>query len=141
MNPAESKAKVLASFPQAIIQIDLDSGYWSVRSRHRQDALGDGLYLGRGETDEIAWRDAEYRISTHAPMHDALEIRVWRFRDAPEDLQALSTNGGDEDWLAFVPDHLADQWIGWLESGGSFGCCDVDEFPIRGGVVRIGSHG
>jgi hypothetical protein len=30
-------------------------------------------------------------------------IRVWPFADAPIELQAYSQNGGDEDWLAFVP--------------------------------------
>ena len=32
-----------------------------------------------------------------------LMIKVWRFEDAPKKYRALSTNGGDEDWIAFVP--------------------------------------
>jgi hypothetical protein len=30
-------------------------------------------------------------------------IRIWQFAAAPIELQAYSSNGGDEDWLAFVP--------------------------------------
>lgn len=74
-----------------------------------------------------------------APNH----IRVWRFHDAPEELQALSTNGGDEDWLALIPPKLAEDWIGWLDSGSSFGCCSVDSYThpeLPGFVVKIGSH-
>lgn len=66
-------------------------------------------------------------------------IQVWRFKDAPEEYRKLSTNGGDEDWVAFVPDTLKDDWIGWMESP-SFGCCCVDEYPIQGGIIRIGCH-
>ena len=33
-------------------------------------------------------------------------ITIYRFEDAPKELQNLSQNGGDEDWLAIVPKHL-----------------------------------
>jgi len=33
----------------------------------------------------------------------ALPISIWRFHEAPEELRALSTHGGDEDWLAELP--------------------------------------
>lgn len=66
-------------------------------------------------------------------------IKVWRFADAPEEYRNLSTNGGDEDWLAFVPEALAGEWIGWLESG-SFGCCAIDEHKVEGGIIKIGCH-
>lgn len=71
---------------------------------------------------------------------DEKTIKVWRFDDAPEEYRALSTNGGDEDWIAFVPASLAADWIGWLEEGQSFGCCCVDEHKVAGGVIRIGCH-
>lgn len=65
---------------------------------------------------------------------------VWRFHDAPESLRALSENGGDEDWLALVPPHLASDWIPWAEVGG-FGVCNVDRFAMPYGfVVYIGCH-
>ena len=67
-------------------------------------------------------------------------ILVWEFRSAPEEFRSLSTNGGDEDWLAVVPASFAGQYIGWLEDG-SFGACDVDKYMLPDGrVVYIGSH-
>lgn len=71
-------------------------------------------------------------------------IIIWEFHDAPEELRDLSRAGGDEDWLALVPMSLADKWIGWMEEGGSFGCCCVQTFEtVYHGLsyqVRIGSH-
>lgn len=67
-------------------------------------------------------------------------ILVWRFHEAPPQYQALSDHGGDEDWVAFIPDSLAGEWIGWLQEGTSFGCCRVSEHSVDGGVVRIGAH-
>ena len=67
-------------------------------------------------------------------------IKVWDWDEAPEELKALSPHGGDEDWVALVPKHLADRHIGWLESG-SFGCCDISRHELpNGDVVRIGAH-
>ncbi len=68
-------------------------------------------------------------------------IKVWEWDDAPEEFKALSPHGGDEDWVALVPPHLAQRCISWLESGSSFGCCDVSEHPLPdGSVVKIGAH-
>ena len=67
-------------------------------------------------------------------------IMVWRYRDAPQEFKDLSTNGGDEDWVAFVPDALTHAYIPWMEECSSFGCCDVSEYPVEGGIIRIGSH-
>lgn len=70
-------------------------------------------------------------------------IRVWKFEDAPAELQALSQNGGDEDWIAVIPPNLAKCWIGWLDEGSSFGCFCVDEFKhpfLEGFIVKIGCH-
>ncbi len=76
--------------------------------------------------------------------HAAEPIRVWRFDDAPEELRALSTNGGDEDWLAVLPTYLKDEYVGWLQSGTSFGCCRVEEIAYiyegRSVCVAVGSH-
>lgn len=72
-----------------------------------------------------------------------MAILVWKFHDAPKHLRALSGHGGDEDWLAVVPDHYADTYIGWAEEGTAFGCCDVErhEHPHNpGSVVLIGAH-
>jgi len=76
-------------------------------------------------------------------MSENKSITVWRFRDAPEELQALSNNGGDEDWLAVIPPELSEEWLGWMEEGSSFGCCTVEEHdhPEQPGFkIRIGCH-
>jgi hypothetical protein len=79
---------------------------------------------------------------------DALEavvddnhIKVWRFINAPPELQALAQSGGDEDWLALVPDNIEQEqdYIAWIW-GGHFGRCSVDEYPIAGAMVYIGCH-
>lgn len=36
-------------------------------------------------------------------------IIIWRFEDAPEHLQRLSGNGGDEDWLLLFPHGMTEQ--------------------------------
>ena len=74
-------------------------------------------------------------------------ILVWRFCDAPEDLRALSTNGGDEDWLAVVPTSFLDKdgyfnVPSWIEYG-TFGSCSVDRYDHpdgSGAQVFIGAH-
>lgn len=44
------------------------------------------------------------------------KITIWRFEDAPQFLRDLSTNGGDEDWIALVPvEHETKFYVsGWL---------------------------
>jgi hypothetical protein len=71
----------------------------------------------------------------------ARAITVWRFEDAPPEFRGLSGHGGDEDWLALVPAALADDYIGWLDSGSAFGRCDTSEHKLPdGSVVYIGAH-
>lgn len=64
-------------------------------------------------------------------------IQVWRFHQAPAAYQKLSEHGGDEDWLAFVPDVYDGLWMPWLEK---IGVCEVSEHRVAGGTVRIGAH-
>jgi hypothetical protein len=67
-------------------------------------------------------------------------IKVWDWDDAPEELKALSPHGGDEDWVALIPKHYADRYIGWLECD-AFGCCDASTHSLPdGSIVRIGAH-
>lgn len=76
-------------------------------------------------------------------MFDPNMIRVWRFQDAPVNLRGLSSNGGDEDWLALLPKEMKNDYIPWMESGSNFGCCDVSEYDVPSMpefFVRIGSH-
>jgi len=64
-------------------------------------------------------------------------VLVWRFQDAPGELKALSTNGGDEDWVALVPDQSFDYTPAWINA---LGVCDVDVYEYEGMKVYIGSH-
>lgn len=64
---------------------------------------------------------------------------IWEFYDAPGELRSLSNHGGDEDWLALLPEGMTQP--SWMESGGSFGCCSVSEHPLADGrTVYIGAH-
>ena len=64
-------------------------------------------------------------------------IRIWRFEYAPAEYRARSEHGGDEDWVAFVPEYIRDAYLGWMDEGTPFGCCHVSEHEVVGGVVRI----
>lgn len=65
-------------------------------------------------------------------------IRVYRFEDAPVELQALSNHGGDEDWLAVVPYKMTHLTIPWLEKIGVY---RVSEYGLdNGDLVYIGAH-
>jgi hypothetical protein len=74
------------------------------------------------------------------PMVPALEgrvILVWAWKDAPGELRALSTNGGDEDWLALLPD---DDVPNWMENG-TFGVSSIETHRLEDGrMVVIGVH-
>lgn len=70
-------------------------------------------------------------------------IRVWSWDNAPSELRELSTHGGDEDWVALVPPIYENNYMGWMESGSSFGYCDVYEYEhpeLPGYKIRIGAH-
>lgn len=72
-------------------------------------------------------------------MNNKYLIKVWPFEHAPDKYKKLSQNGGDEDWIAFVPDPLSDAYINWLECP-AFGCFDVSEYKVSGGIIKIGAH-
>lgn len=67
-------------------------------------------------------------------------IKVWRFEDAPEEYRKLSTNGGDEDWLALIPHAQANDYISWTESGGFDACQDPSTYYHADGIIKIGAH-
>ena len=74
-----------------------------------------------------------------APQMQGTAILVWRFHEAPGELQALSCHGGDEDWIAIVPKGAEPP--AWAESGSAFGCCSVSEHEYEDGrTVFIGAH-
>lgn len=67
-------------------------------------------------------------------------ISIYKWDDAPQMWRDLSTNGGDEDYIAFVPfgfsahpDELP--FLRW----GVFGNF-VDEYKVPGGIILISSH-
>jgi hypothetical protein len=66
-------------------------------------------------------------------------MRLWRFDEAPAELRALSTHGGDEDWLILAPPGVEIPW--WLSEGSGFGCCSVSTHTLPdGSTVQIGAH-
>jgi hypothetical protein len=74
-------------------------------------------------------------------------IRVWQFGDAPKEFRELSTNGGDEDWVAHIPKELlGTTWVDMCMSenqpgGRYFCCCCIVEFTLPdGSEIRIGCH-
>lgn len=57
-------------------------------------------------------------------------IKIWRFEHAPEKYQQLSTHGGDEDLVVYVPKAMRDYWLpGGLESVVNIDEDDDDPYP------------
>lgn len=67
-------------------------------------------------------------------------MKLWHFRDAPREYQELSTNGGDEDWVLWVPPDVTPPW--WAEDGNTqFAPSHADEYELDdGSLVLIGCH-
>lgn len=67
-------------------------------------------------------------------------ISIYRWDDAPQSWRDLSTCGGDEDYIAFVPDNfpISVDEMPFLRWGvfGNF----VDEYKVPGGTILISSH-
>lgn len=83
------------------------------------------------------WRFVGPPVPSKAVQGQALII--WSFYDAPGELRCLSRHGGDEDWIALLPADMSQP--SWMESGTSFGCCDVSEHDLPDGRrVFIGAH-
>jgi len=69
------------------------------------------------------------------------DIFIWDFDNAPKEFQELSENGGDEDWVALLTrDFYENHHINFLQSGTSFGCSSVDEYPLGEFIILIGCH-
>ena len=80
-------------------QQDIDAG----DSQKYEHALERAL--DRTERRRAEAIDRELDRKTPSPA-----ASVWKFYDAPKQLRALSTNGGDEEWLVELPP-------GWEENG------------------------
>ena len=67
-------------------------------------------------------------------------IKVWEWSNAPAHLRGLATTGGDEEWVALVPNSVEAESFGvlWL-SEGRFGI-NVEAIPWADYVVYISSH-
>ena len=64
---------------------------------------------------------------------------VWRFENAPEFLQNLSENGGDENWVVLIKTELWESYYGnihWVDVMG-----EPQIFEIGEWMIVIGSHG
>lgn len=91
--------------------------------------------------DEYEYGIRHGRVEVEKRYEGALIL--WAFRDAPEELRALSEHGGDEDWLLLIPPKHADGYFPWAEDCGWMGCAGVDEYAhptLEGWRVRIGAH-
>lgn len=83
------------------------------------------------------WRFTGPTVPTVAAQ--GRSIIVWRWRDGPGELRALSDHGGDEDYVALVPGDA--ETPSWMDTGTSFGCCSVSEHELPDGRrVYIGAH-
>jgi hypothetical protein len=86
----------------------------------------------------------EYRIPPNREkpliINDNKTIKFWLWADAPEYYKAFSENGGDEDWICFIPDALLKEgnWFPQFEQGAYNP--DVDQYDVPGGQIRICSH-
>lgn len=92
---------------------------------------------------EIERLRAERDGSRVTPGAGGPGIALWRWDDAPRPLRELSTHGGDEDWVAWVPEGVEppDAWradrddrgwtpgLGWLRV-----------YPAPGGCVLVWAH-
>ena len=69
-------------------------------------------------------------------------IKVWPWENAPEDYKAICSQGGDEDWIVFVPYELRDI----LEYGLPTWLIKIDTmeepvmFDVSDGTLFVGCH-
>ena len=67
-------------------------------------------------------------------------ILVWPGDSIPQWILNIIDDHSDIDWVAFIPDKYRDKWFGWMDSGASFGCCDVKKYEAIGGYIAVGHH-
>ena len=78
-----------------------------------------------------------------------MKIEIWKFANAPEYYRKLSKHGGDEDWIALVPEGLMGELLVDVFFGGSFpntrynpfGCSSIESHLLTSGdMIYIGAH-
>ncbi len=76
------------------------------------------------------------------PAIQGAHVKIWNWGDAPQSLRGLSTNGGDEDRLAWVPMSLVPAFdaheLAFLDQNTFANLIEVVKH--QGGYVVIGSH-
>ena len=80
--------------------------------------------------------DIDFKAVTSSSSDRA--ILIWKFEDAPKKYQVLSQNGGDEDYIALIPNGM--EIPVFLEEGTAFGCFKVEKHEVAEGLVLIGCH-
>lgn len=73
-------------------------------------------------------------------------IKIWEFEDAPEEYQAMTKHGGDEDYVALLPKEYEGVYHPILDAiradGGSwFSVCGSDKYKLDSGdTLLISAH-
>lgn len=69
-------------------------------------------------------------------------ISIWRFDDAPIEMQRMSTNGGDEDWIILFPVGMTEDNMPWEfdKMVRAMAVCDADYHTIDGRLFAITCH-
>lgn len=104
----------------------------------RNELAGD-VYKSRQDLERILSTAKDSIQAEREKLNADAPIVIWPFHDSPKELQSLSTNGGDEDWIAVLDSGLVQPFF--LEDGGRFGCCAVERHILPDGrTVLIGCH-
>jgi hypothetical protein len=134
--------------PSAIMHLleALEEDWTAIRSKALKDAPADGESLpDYGQLSRAARR--LYQVNVGTARDAGVHIMLYRYPTAPLELQALSQHGGDEDWIAVVPESWKDRYhLAFLEggiAGNWFGCSDVSQhthpnYPNQ--LIFIGAH-
>ncbi len=120
-----------------------DNGLMVTPDAIREARTADEMQAVRWSSDRLAREVSELRdavVALRLATADRTCLKVWAFGQAPAELRALSTHGGDEDWLALVPPDVPTP-SDWFDDGGSFGCSSVSTHDLPDGwTVYIGAH-
>jgi hypothetical protein len=97
-----------------------------------------GTESGEVETSYRRARVTRWRwAGPEVPAPDSA-VRIWKWREAPGELRALSTHGGDEDWVCLVPKEMVGDYLPFVDA---LGVCRVSEHTFMDGrKVFIGAH-
>lgn len=108
------------------------------------------LYAARDALRERDARIAEMREYAHTtsmladawtPLEDFTpgpQIRVYYYSDAPQEWQDLSTHGGDEDFLTYIPKERRESELAYrVSQEGAFGRWFVSEHELPDGALIV----